>query len=251
MYRAPEKLVATAAFATGLLLSTADAQTGGTSYDATKRPASPEHTQRACPRPERLKNVSARCANYLMRELRSSVYDDADDYLSVATYQKMTHGKLAVDGDLGPMTARSILSGFKMQLRKPAAATHRDHLVVDKSDQVMYAVKNGSLRHVVSISSGTEQPYRERGQDGSIEQGIADTPTGTWRIYDEAGADFEGNLGSMPYALKYDSANGIFVHAGNVAISGRQSHGCIRVAPATHNTIRNEYGIGDLVTVRN
>lgn len=209
------------------VLSTAAALSFAMGSTAEAQPNNP------CPKANRLTTISPACNDFLMKTLRHSVYDDVSDTHAVLTYQKLAPGKLDNDGILGPITARSILRDEGLHPASPAPNSKRKVAYIDKSQQVMYMVRGGVLRHAFSISSGTEKKYSERGKNGEKLSGTADTPLGLYRISREEDADYKAPLGSMPYAHFYDDTRGIAIHSGHVDNNGRDSHGCVRVNNST------------------
>ncbi len=205
-----------------------------------------------CPKPAKIKQVSEGCKSYLMKVLKQSVYDDLPDasqpYLNhaVLTYQKLANNGLVEDGVLGPLTARSILSGIGLSPPSPDPQQSGAEVYIDKSDQVMYFLRNGVVKNVFSVSTGTEQAYpatyKTDPQSGVrvkvAEAGIGDTPTGLFSVQYKAGPNEEGPLGKMPFA-NYFRQGGFAIHAGYVDANGRDSHGCVRVNPQTMINIVN------------
>ncbi|MGI9027906.1 MAG: L,D-transpeptidase [Candidatus Saccharimonadales bacterium] len=202
--------------------------TGGAHYDSTPAPQAQTVSNGACPAAEKVtsKNLSTGCRTAVMKLLRDSVYDDPSDMLAVATYQKLA--KLPVDGALGPITTRSVLKGKALKVASPDPKTKQRELYIRKSDQVAYVLGKGKVEHVLSISSGSDIPYSEKGQSGK-----AHTPTGNYRIKYIKDKNYTAPLGAMPHARFYNDRNnslsGFAVHAGNVDTNGNDSHGCIRV----------------------
>ncbi len=240
----------------GTLGGSAEANTGGATFN--NQPAiQNQKSHGACPASEKITSqtsLSAPCRTFLMGSLRQSVYDDPSDMLSVATYQKLA-GLKAVDGALGPITAKSILSGKALRLTSPDRQAGKKEMLIDKSLQVAYMLGNGSVKHVFSVSSGREHDYSELGKDGKIHQGSGHTPTGTFRVYDSKPADYTAPLGAMPYARfftdKAQTIEGFAVHAGTVDPAGRASHGCVRLDRATvESVIVKELNIGDTVKIQ-
>ncbi len=259
MSRRSRQLAAQAAIAAlglSMIGGTAEANTGGATFG--NQPAIKNHASHgACPAPEKISSktsLSAPCRTFLMGSLRQSVYDDPSDMLSVATYQKLA-GVKTVDGSLGPITAKSILSGKAMRVASPDSHAAKKEMLIDKSRQVAYMIGSGSVEHVLSVSTGRERAYSELGKDGKIQQGSGHTPTGTFKVYDSKPADYVAPLGAMPYARfftdKAQSIEGFAVHAGTVDPAGRASHGCVRLDLATvESIIVKELNIGDTVRIR-
>lgn len=226
-----------------------EAATGGTDFDPTPTPVE-QVNHGPCSSPERIKTVSPSCGRFLIRGLRQgSVYDDVSPTLSVASYQK--RAKLAVDGDLGPITARSILKGRALNPSSPDPDSRGRELLIDKSEQLAYSLKNGKLLHIFSVSTGTEKPYREVDQDGSVHTGVADTLTGTFKIFSEMSANYRNDRNQpMPYAHYFEGSQGLAVHSGVVDTSGRDSHGCVRVDNSTMvKYIVRQFKLGDKVKI--
>lgn len=244
------------AFGLSMVGESAEANTGGATFG--NQPAiNNQKSHGACPAPEKISSktsLSSPCRTFLMSSLRKSVYDDPSDMLSVATYQKLARIK-TVDGALGPITAKSILSGKALRIASPDIHAGKKEMLIDKSLQVAYMIGSGSVEHVFSVSTGRERDYSELGKDGKIHQGRGHTPTGTFKVYDSKPADYTAPLGAMPYARfftdKAQSIEGFAVHAGTVDPAGRASHGCVRLDLATvESVIVKELNIGDTVRIQ-
>lgn len=208
-----------------------------------------------CPAVEAIDTkITPECKLDLITVLRNGPYDDVIDSLAIGTYQKIAGNDLIVDSDLGPKTAKSILLDIGLSPPLPDKKTIGHKVVVDKNNQVMYDVKNNKIRHIFSISTGTEAPYPAtidpKTKKVKAPAGIGDTPTGRFKVNYETGAKEEGPLGIMPYAHYY-RVGGFAVHAGFVTLEGRLSHGCVRVQSDTMlKYVNPELKIGDAVIIK-
>lgn len=188
--------------------------------------------------------LSASCRNFLLHKLDASIYFEGNKPLEVATYQK--EAGLAVDGSLGPTTARHILSGDKLHIASPRP--YSTEFLVDKNKQVGYYILNGLVKNEVSVSTGTERAYADTSKiDGHIISGTAHTPTGNWRVFRTEGPDYKAPLGPMPNARFF--VGGIAVHGDPTSFHGRGSHGCIRIDPSAMASIIPHLPIGAAVEV--
>jgi lipoprotein-anchoring transpeptidase ErfK/SrfK len=210
----------------------------------------------ACPSPNQLGQVglSDACKIELMQDLDQAGYDDVNPVLKVATYQKIANSG-PVDGLLGPMTGKSILRGKAMSFKMPYKNVAGRKIVIDKKKQIaLLSNKRGNkVKHVFSVSTGTEQHYREQLDDGRWKEGDAHTPTGNFPIFQEAGPDYKSTLGlgSMPWAQFFGHSGLYAVHGGNVDLNGRDSHGCVRVENTLMaQTVAPELHIGDRTIVK-
>lgn len=168
--------------------------------------------------------LSAACKQFLIRKLDSTVYLEGRKDLEVATYQKETG--LPVDGAIGPITAKHILAGDKLRVASPRH--NRTEFLVDKQRQVAYDIVNGTVKHEISVSTGTEKPFADRSKfDGHMITGVAHTPTGSWHVFRSEGPDYKAPLGGMPNARFF--YEGFAVHEDPTTVRGRGSHGCVRV----------------------
>ncbi len=234
--------------ATLVMSSTAEAQTGGATFDNAPAPVTAPAVPNSavapvtaettpvidkkgiCPKPDKItsKNLTSTCRGLVMNVLTDySVFDDADTTLRVAAYQAVTNVPGGVDGVVGPRTAKSVLLGVGLDVPSPdTSGTKKKKILVDKEDQVMYTLHKGKTTHVFKVSTGTELPY---GDDGEV----GDTPTGNFRIVREEPKNYQAPLGAMPYAHFINHKSGIAIHTGLVDPNGRDSHGCIRTEGRT------------------
>ena len=216
--------------------------------------ANPEaaEAQNPCPAPTELakRGIPQPCRDFLMRQLDIAGYDDPYP-LNVATYQKVTEAG-PVDGDVGPITARSILQGKGLNVAYPELKPQGGpKIAIDKSRQVSFLYsRTGRIHKIFSVSTGTEEPYKERVADGRIAEGDAHTPTGIFKIKSRHGPEYKSSkgLGEMPYARFFLPPAYAF-HSGNVSFKGRGSHGCVRYNPSSMQYMRR-YPVGTPVVIR-
>lgn len=175
-----------------------------------------------------------------MNTLRKSVYDDSTDVLAVATYQKVynhdakSSKKLDVDGVIGRNTATGILSGKALKVSSPDPSNSRKkQFLIRKSDQTGFLMNRGKVKHAISVSTGTEIAYNETGPNGKPKSGPAHTPRGTFEVVTEESAAYVNSYGDPMPNTQYLNYPDIGIHTGNVGVTGRQSHGCVRVEDGT------------------
>jgi lipoprotein-anchoring transpeptidase ErfK/SrfK len=117
------------------------------------------------------------------------------------------------------------------ELCRPAAGRSGDYLEVDKSKQIAFVVRGGTVQYAFNVSTGNGKSYDEEDQKAAGRRviGIALTPSGTFRTYREHDiARYEGDLGSL-YRPKF-VIGGIAVHGAPRVPNYPASHGCVRVA---------------------
>ena len=191
------------------------------------------------------RSISAACKALLLGKLNNSVYAEGNRVLEVATYQK--ENGLHVDGSLGPITGSHILHGDRLHA-VPSPRPTRTEFLVDKRKQVAYDIVRGIVRHEISVSTGTEQPYADRSQiDGHLITGVAHTPTGRWRVFRDESPTYRSALGAMPNARFF--YQGYAVHEDPTSVLGRGSHGCVRIDHGAMPLVINDLSIGKVAEV--
>jgi lipoprotein-anchoring transpeptidase ErfK/SrfK len=115
--------------------------------------------------------------------------------------------------------------------RPVAGGASGDLFEVDKSLQIAYVVRGGSMRWVFNVSTGNGKTYDEEDQKNAGRRviGTAITPNGNFRIYrvhDQV--RYEGDLGTL-YRPRF-VVGGVAVHGAPNVPNYPASHGCIRVA---------------------
>lgn len=167
------------------------------------------------------------------------------------------------DGKVGPVTQQAIYAFQKVESlpktgklddatvgalataqRPSPAATTGDLVEIDKTKQVIIVVRDGKTLWVFNTSTGTEKPYSEKGG-----KGVANTPTGDFKVTRVVDAVDNGPLGAL-YRPRY-SNGGIAVHGAPVIPAYPASHGCARVSNAAMDFIwsQNLMPIGSSVNV--
>jgi lipoprotein-anchoring transpeptidase ErfK/SrfK len=126
------------------------------------------------------------------------------------------------DGIAGPATLAAIGTGT----RPRAASASGDLIEVDKERQVLFIVRDGTVRWVLNVSTGTEEPYWVNGRTE-----LADTPAGHWQVAWAVDGLDVGELGGL-YRPRYFHRDGIAVHGYHDVPAYPASHGCVRVSNA-------------------
>jgi len=130
------------------------------------------------------------------------------------------------DGVAGRDTAAAL-----QDATRPAAGAGGDLVEIDKDRQVLFVVRDGAVRWVLNVSTGTEEPYSVNGRTE-----IADTPAGNWQVgWAFDGVDV-GELGGL-YRPRYFHRDGIAVHGYSDVPAYPASHGCVRVSNAAMDWI--------------
>jgi N-acetylmuramoyl-L-alanine amidase len=135
---------------------------------------------------------------------------------AVITLQKVAG--LERDGVLGPHTAAALSKGIR-----PKAKTKKgDVIEVDLAHQVLLVVRNGKVRLIFDVSTGSGAYYVSR---GSTHHAV--TPKGTYHVYYTVNGWDPGPLGKL-YRPRYFNG-GIAVHGYPSVPTSPASHGCVRV----------------------
>ncbi len=136
---------------------------------------------------------------------------------AVMAFQKVEG--LERDGIVGERT-RAVLAGAG----RPTTEASGDLIEVDKDRQVLLVVRNGAVRWVLNVSTGTEEPYWINGRAE-----LADTPAGHWQVAWAVDGLDVGELGGL-YRPRYFHRDGIAVHGYSDVPAHPASHGCVRVS---------------------
>lgn len=146
------------------------------------------------------------------------------------------------DGVAGPRTLRAVAKGT----RPTVGAGRPDRVEIDLERQLLYVVRDGSVRWAISTSTGSGETY-ESSYDGLA---VAVTPPGTFavgRVYD--GSEV-ARLGTL-YRPRYFNG-GIAVHGAASVPGWPASHGCARVSDPAMDLIWSQdlMPVGSTVVVR-
>ncbi|MET4077515.1 L,D-transpeptidase family protein [Janibacter sp. UYMM211] len=146
------------------------------------------------------------------------------------------------DGVAGPRTLRAVADGT----RPTVGAGAPDRVEIDLERQLLYVVRDGSVRWAISTSTGSGETY-ESSYDGLA---VAVTPPGTFavgRVYD--GSEV-AKLGTL-YRPRYFNG-GIAVHGAASVPGWPASHGCARVSDPAMDLIWSQdlMPVGSTVVVR-
>jgi peptidoglycan hydrolase-like protein with peptidoglycan-binding domain len=113
----------------------------------------------------------------------------------------------------------------------PAGGATR--IEIDLPRQVLLLYVDGSLRSILSISSGNGERFCDPDpeQGGKIVCDVARTPGGSFRVYNRILGFRESRLGALYNPLYFNG--GIAVHGSRSVPATPASHGCIRVTMAS------------------
>lgn len=208
---------------------------------------SPAEASTPCPTAEEMQhssNFTLECRRFLLAQLDHTVYREGNKVLEIAAYQK--ESRLPVTGTMTAVTARSVARGDHLAVTSPRP--NSTEFLVDKSRQVAYDIVNGQVTHEIAVSTGSERYYADRSQfDGSTIRGYSNTTTGKWHVNRIEGPNYRAPLGNMPNAHFY--SGGYAVHEDPVSVTGRGSHGCVRVDHLAMPLIINDLHYGATVEV--
>lgn len=151
---------------------------------------------------------------------------------AVSAFQKVEG--LTADGVAGPGTRAALDDA-----RRPTTPAAGDLVEVDKDRQVLFVVRNGTVKWALNVSTGTERPYQV---DGRTE--LADTPPGHWTVTWAVDGVDVGALGAL-YRPRYFHPDGIAVHGYSSVPNRPASHGCVRVTEAAMDWLWS----GDLLPI--
>lgn len=149
------------------------------------------------------------------------------------------HAVMAVQKSWGlPRTGRAnqavleqLRSGAEPEPLVPDGGLAR--VEIDLPSQVLRLYLNGSLRSILSISSGNNERFCEPDPDqgGKIVCDVARTPGGSFRVYNRILGFRESRLGALYNPMYFNG--GIAVHGSKSVPAGPASHGCVRVTNAS------------------
>lgn len=118
---------------------------------------------------------------------------------------------------------RQELDALRSAIKPSPRHTAFPHVEIDLRRQVLFIVdENGSITHILPVSSGNEQLYWDQGQ---IHR--AHTPTGSFRVLRKIQGWRKSTLGLLYYP-SYISG-GIAIHGSPSVPAQAASHGCIRI----------------------
>lgn len=160
-----------------------------------------------------------------------------------AVYALQKAAGLTRDGVVGPHTRAALTAGVR-----PHAHSSDGHVIeIDRADQLLLVVDDGSVQKIFNTSTGTGRHYWSRGH-----RYVADTPPGHWHIYRQVDGWDYGPLGGL-YRPKYFNEEGVAIHGEPAAEVPPHavSHGCARVTLAAIDWLwdNGELPIGTAVWV--
>lgn len=146
---------------------------------------------------------------------------------AVWAYQKLIMGATgkAVNGIVTPELWDRMQDPLGVTPRRPNATP--THMEVFLPEQVAVLYKDGQLRLITHISTGSNKEWCGERKDGTQVCGTSITPGGTYKFYRRQSDWWEGDLGRMfnPVYFNY----GIAVHGMTAVPNYPASHGCVRI----------------------
>jgi lipoprotein-anchoring transpeptidase ErfK/SrfK len=126
---------------------------------------------------------------------------------------------LGRDGVLGPKTKKALAQGVRPHPRTTSGSA----IEVDKDNQLVMVVVDGSLRYVLNTSTGSGRPYTSDGHEY-----VATTPEGRFSVQRQIDWLRVSRLGEL-WRTKYFTG-GYALH-GSASVPGYPaSHGCVRLS---------------------
>ncbi len=144
----------------------------------------------------------------------------------------------AITGRLTLAELEAIRTSASPKAREPGYA----HVEVDLDRQVLLMVNENDGVRVLPISSGSDKPFVDEGQ-----QSIAHTPRGRFVVYDKVEGWEEGPFRAMYYS-NYISG-GVAIHGFHTVPARPASHGCIRIPIFAAREVSKLLPIGTIVLV--
>lgn len=169
-----------------------------------------------------------------------------------------------VDGRMDPVSRQALIAFQKVEgrertgrltneeliaLRTAERPTPRDpgpaHIEIDIDRQVLFYVdETGQVAKILPVSTGNGRPYNENGQ-----KGVADTPLGTFRVYQKIKGWRRAPLGLLYYPNYI--LRGYAIHGSPSVPTFPASHGCIRIPMFAAVEISKLATVGMVVIVYN
>ena len=139
---------------------------------------------------------------------------------AVQGFQKLAG--MAPDGRVGPAVQEALANPPAVAPLVPDGEPTR--VEVDKSRQLLFLYKDGDLRLITHVSTGSGEEYCSRGRCGRK----AITPEGAYRFMWRYDGWRESELGKL-YNPVYFTGSGIAVHGSSSVPTYPASHGCVRI----------------------
>ena len=160
-----------------------------------------------------------------------------------AVYAIQKAAGLTRDGVVGAATWARVNSGFRVAYGHSAG----NRLEIDKSQQLIKIIRNGTLAVTLNTSTGSGQRYIS--SSGSWATAL--TPVGDFRVWYTVNGLDHGKLGDLWRPRYFNGA--IAVHGSGSIPPYPASHGCCRVSNAAMDMIwaRNYMPMGSRVYVGN
>ena len=169
-----------------------------------------------------------------------------------------------VDGRLDPVSRHALIAFQKVEGRERTGRLTNDELIalrtaerpapretgaphfeIDIARQVLFYVdETGKLLNILPVSTGNGRPYNENGQ-----KGVADTPLGTFRVYQKIKGWRRAPLGLLYYPNYI--LRGYAIHGSPSVPTFPASHGCIRIPMFAAVEISKLATVGMVVIVYN
>jgi Putative peptidoglycan binding domain/L,D-transpeptidase catalytic domain len=156
---------------------------------------------------------------------------------AVVAFQKVSG--LGRDGVVGPLTWAALNDPTRPT---PAGNTERLAVEVDLTRQVLFLERQGEVRRIFDVSTGSGERYFN---EGSWHTAV--TPTGSFSLQRRIDDWHESSLGMM-YRPNY-FYGGYAIHGSESVPPYPASHGCVRVTVAAMDKLWDALRIGMAVSV--
>ena len=148
------------------------------------------------------------------------------------------------DGIVTPELEQLILARPAQAMLRPELGP--THVEIDLTRQVMLVWRDGNLKLVTHVSSGSEVPYCERTREGR-RCGSAVTPLGVYQFGRRVSGWRDAPLGRLYNPVYFNG--GIAVHGAGSVPNRPASHGCVRIPMHVADYFPALVETGDLVEV--
>ena len=127
--------------------------------------------------------------------------------------------------------------------RRAPPVAGRDYVFIDLDRQLLFDVREGTVRRILPVSTGNGEPYT--GRDG--ERHVAITPRGRYEVFRMVAGEDENYLGTLWYPAYF--TNGYAVHGSTSVPAQPASHGCVRIPRHLAEEMFRRMEIGTTVIV--
>ena len=136
-----------------------------------------------------------------------------------------------------------LIASLQIASRPPARhTTEGRHIEIDISRQVLFVVDGSDVYRVLSVSTGNDRTYVEKGK-----RQIAHTPRGTFSILRQIKGVRHAELGTLYYPNYF--IGGVAIHGSDSVPTTAASHGCVRIPRFAEREFSSMVHIGTPVFV--